>query len=78
MPKRIWIYSLAGAATLAMAAPSAAQDDDIVYNTIYYGDASHTTQVGFLHAGCGAVPYRLTGVRTPYWEEPRRSGATTA
>ncbi len=68
MPKRILMYSLIVVAALATAAPSAAQDDDIVYNIIFYSDASHTTQVGFWHPGCGAVQGRLNGVSTNYQE----------
>jgi hypothetical protein len=67
--KRAAIVALASLAALSIGPVASAQDDDIVYNTIYYSDASHTTQVGFLKAGCGTIPYKLTGTQTIYSED---------
>jgi len=69
MMKRAAILALAGLAALSIGPAASAQDDDIVYNTIYYSDASHTTQVGMLKAGCGSTPYKLIGTQTSYSEE---------
>ena len=69
MMKRAAVLALAGLAALSLGTSANAQDDDIVFNTIFYSDASHATQVGFLSAGCGVIPYRLHGTQTAYSED---------
>ena len=69
MMKRAALLAITGLAALSGGTSASAQDDDIVYSTIYYSDASHTTQVGFMSPGCGSIPYRLHGTQTAYWEE---------
>ena len=69
MMKRAAMVALLSLTALSVGTSASAQDDDIVYSTIYYSDASHTTQVGFMSPGCGNIPYRLHGTQTAYWEE---------
>jgi hypothetical protein len=51
--------------------PAVAQSSYVVYNTIFYSDAAHTTQVGFLRGGCGRYgpQYTLTGSQSAYSEQ---------
>lgn len=78
MNKIVWkVTAVAAAAVFAMSSPGIAQSSQSipVYTTIYYSDASHTTQVGTITGDCGYrwggpyVQYSLSGVQSAYSEE---------
>lgn len=73
MRKPIAILSLA-LATLAVGAGQAGaqQSGTPVYTTVYFSDATHSTQVGIIRGRCtynGGVQYTLQGSQSAYSEE---------
>jgi hypothetical protein len=73
MAKRIKLLSSIAIATVFVAAnPASAQyDGHYIWNTTYYSDSSHSTQVGELvWAYClqGQAAYTLRGTQTAYYE----------
>lgn len=60
-----------GAAAVLLSAQATAQDGEPMYHTIFYADAAHTQQVGYLFPECTArgVRYHLNGTYTYYTED---------
>ncbi|HET9640013.1 MAG TPA: hypothetical protein VFP12_12485 [Allosphingosinicella sp.] len=70
MLKRIGLLSAVALTLTVGALPAGAQGGSIAYNTYYFSDASHTTQVGFLRPRCinGNLTYSLIGSQSAYSE----------
>jgi hypothetical protein len=70
MLKQIGLLSAVALSLTVGALPAGAQGGSIAYNTYYFSDASHTTQVGMLRPRCinGNLTYRLTGSQSAYSE----------